>query len=413
MTDPADTAPGGTAKIHFDQHSPEHARNWPAIYRELRDGCPRPFSKDHGGFWVATRYHDVVAVAHCLGAISAHQGIHPETGEMMLGTAIPGIPGTRSVPNETDSPEWDGVRGFLNRWFSPPAAARRAERAAEIARELVDEVIGRGECDLVDDIASPLPGMVTTELFGFPTAEWELYSGPIHVMVSTSPDSPEFAAAAQRLGFFHERVDEEVAKRRDHPREDFLTHLATGTIDGKPLDHQQLHDIAWQILSGGVDTTAAVTANALVYLGRNPEDRRRLAADPGLIPRACEEFVRHFSPIHGAARTVKHDTEIEGWPLAKGDRIYLAYASANRDPAAFVEPEQLQLDRHPNRHVGFGAGQHRCLGSFLAKTMLHAIVGEFLARIPDYEVVEDGIERYPRIGYVNGLVHAPIRYPTP
>jgi cytochrome P450 len=396
--------------VSFDQHAPAHVEHWPAVYRDLRDRCPRAWSKEHGGFWIATRYNDIISVSRSLSDVSAHQGMNPETGDLMLGTAIPGIPGTRSVPNETDSPEWDGVRGFLNKWFSPPAVARWTGRAVEISREIVARAAARGECDLVDDIASPLPGMLTTEIFGFPTEEWDRFACPIHTLVATPSNSPAFAEASEQLGLFHERVDEEVAIRRAEPRDDLLTHLARGLIDGKPLEYRQMHDIAWQILSGGVDTTAMTTAHALVHLARHPGQRRRLVEQPELLPRACEEFVRYFSPIHGAARTIKRDAEINGWRFDKGDRIYLAYSSGNRDPVEFDAPEEIKLDRVPNRHLGFGAGQHRCLGAFMAKMMLKAIIGEFLAHIPDYELIEEQLERYPSIGYVNGIVHAPITF---
>jgi cytochrome P450 len=198
--------------------------------------------------------------------------------------------------------------------------------------------------------------------------------------------------------------------RRKDPRDDFLTLLATGTIDGEPLSHQRIQDLSFNILAGGVDTTTALTSSALVYLARNPADRQRLIEDPALLPFACEEFLRFYSPIPALCRTATADTEINGWQIGKGERVMLAYAAGNRDPEAFEDPESVRLDRFPNKHVGFGAGMHRCLGSFLARMMFQEMVSEVLKRMPDYELIEEELRPYPSIGGVNGWVSIPARF---
>ena len=397
--------------LNFDQHSEEHAKHWREIYHIMREECPQAWTESYGGYWVATRYEDIIKIAQSTDSISAHRHIDPETGEESGGITIPLLPGVRGVPSETDSPEWDAARSFLNRRFSPSAVEARKARTKQVVDWLIDKVIERGEIDFVDDLASPIPGIVTMEVFGLPYSDWELYSEPVHRMVYLSQDDPGFAEAADGIAAFRRRVDEEVAIRRAKDREecpdDLLSYLAHGTLNGEPLTHATIQEMAWQILSGGVDTTTAVSANALVYLGRHPEQRQELIDRPEILPKACEEFVRYFSPIHGAGRNAKHDIEIAGFPFEKGDKVYMAYASANRDPRVFDDPEQVKLDRTPNRHMGWGAGMHRCLGSFLARMMFQAILEGVLARIPDYQIIEDGIKSYPRIGMVNGLIRAP------
>jgi cytochrome P450 len=212
------------------------------------------------------------------------------------------------------------------------------------------------------------------------------------------------------MNYFERRVDEEVALRRETPQDDLLTLLATGTIDGEPLDRDRIQALAFNIMAGGVDTTTSLTSNALLYLGRRPDQRRRLIDEPELLPLACEEFVRYVSPIQGLARNAKRDVEVNGWRIDEGDRVLLAYASANRDPEAFDDPDELRLDRYPNKHIGFGVGMHRCLGSFLARLMFQVMMTEVLTRMPDYRIEEEGIQPYHTIAKVNGWIHIPATF---
>lgn len=407
--------PSKGCPVNFDQHTLEHAQTWPEAYQAMREECPRAWTEAYGGFWVATRYEDVIKIAQSTDIMSAHREVDPVTGEESGGITIPPLPGVRGIPSETDSPEWDTVRTFLNRRFSPKSVEARKIRTREMVSAFIDEVIETGEIEFVEDLTAPLPGIVTIEIFGFPMDEWRTYAEPVHSLVYLKQDDPAFAEASEGLMKFRSRLDEEIAWRRAKPQEDcpddLLTHMAHGTFHGEPLTHTNIQEMGWQILSGGVDTTSAVATNALLYLGRNPDKRQQLIDHPEILPKACEEFVRYFSPIHGAGRWAKHDGEIlDGWKLDKGDRIYMSYASANRDPKIFEDPEELKLDRVPNRHLGWGAGMHRCLGSFLARMMFQQLLEEVLLRIPDFKIVEDGVKTYPQIGMVNGVIHAPATF---
>jgi len=396
--------------VHFDHHTEEHARAWPEAYRKLREEAPRAWSDTYDGFWVATRLADIVGVAQQSDAFSAHKEIDFETGTSTGGVTIPAVGTTRGIPNESDNPEWEGIRRFLNRRFAPRASEERRAKACQLTAALVDMVIEKGEMDIVDDLTSPLPALVTMELFGFPLHEWRKFADPFHKMVFTPLHDPGFAETVRGLDYFRQRVDEEVAKRRKEPKDDFLTMLATGTINGEPISDQQVRDLSFNILAGGVDTTTALTSHALVYLARNPEDRQRLIDEPDLLPFACEEFIRYYSPIHALSRTAIRDTEVNGWTIRKGERVLMAYAAGNRDPEAFEDPETVKIDRFPNKHVGFGAGMHRCLGSFLARMMFQEMVSEVLRRMPDYRIDEEGLRPYPSISGVNGWISIPARF---
>ncbi len=393
--------------IDFDHHSADHAANWAEEFADLRASTPRAWSEHHGGFWVATTFSDVVSIGQKPDYFSAHKEFDAATGAIEGGVSIPPIPGLRGIPNETASPEWDGIRGFINRRFSPRAVEAFRARAQQFSAALIDAAIETGRIDFVEDYTNPLPALVTMEMFGFPLDEWRAFADPFHRIVYTPRDDPAFAETVRGLDHFNQRVAEEVALRRIEPRDDLLSHLANGSIDGRPLDAETIQNLAFNILAGGVDTTTALTSNTLIHLARHPEDRERLRADRSLLPVAREEFIRFYSPIHGLARSVTEDVEIDGWQFRKGERVLLAYSAANRDPAVFEEPDRLILDRFPNKHIGFGAGMHRCVGSFLARIMFEAMINEVLDRIPDYRVVEEELQVYPTIGTINGWVHIP------
>lgn len=396
--------------IQFDHHSVEHAKRWPEAYRELREHNPRAWSEAYDGFWIATRLSDIVGVAQQSEVFSAHKEIDPETGDATGGVTIPPSGAVRGIPNEADNPEWEVIRRLINRRFAPRAIEERRERAKQFAAALIDLVIEKGRLDFVDDLTNPLPALVTMEIFGFPLDEWRAIADPFHKMVYTPLDDPAFGETIRGLDYFRQRVDEEIELRRKDPRDDFLTVLATGTIDGEPLSHKRIKDLSFNILAGGVDTTTALTSHTLAYLGRNPRDRQKLIDNPELLPFACEEFLRYFSPIPALSRTALADTEVNGWEIRKGERVLLAYAAGNRDPEVFDDPEDVKLDRFPNRHIGFGAGMHRCLGSFLARMMFQVMISEVLERMPDYELVEEGLKPYPSIGGVNGWISIPARF---
>jgi cytochrome P450 len=385
---------------------------WPEVYRRIREECPRAWVDRYGGFWLATRYQDILAISQRTDAISVVKTVDPETGQEVGGASIPTVQGARSIPNELDSPQWDAVRGFLMKRFSPKAAMGLRPRTQELVSELLDAVAGSGRVDFVEDLTNPLPAMLTVEMLGFPVSEWKVFSDPVHRFFSLSRDDPRIAEAAAGIEYFRRRVDEEVAIRRREPRGDLLSYFTHGTIGGESLPDDLIQDLAWQILSGGVDTTGSAAANALWYLGRNPDQRRWLAEDLERIPRACEEFIRYFTPIHGAARNLIADIEIDDWRMLKGQRVQLAYSAGNRDPEIFDDPEEVKLERSPNRHFGFGAGQHRCLGAFQARMMFECILTGVLERFPDYLVDEDRVVRYPSVGFVNGLAHLPATFPA-
>jgi cytochrome P450 len=201
-----------------------------------------------------------------------------------------------------------------------------------------------------------------------------------------------------------------VSERRSRPQDDLASVLATATVNGEPLPDAHVLAMCGLVAAGGVDTTTALTANALHWLHANPGHRRRLIEDPGLIPVAVEEFLRYFSPVQMMARTATRDVELGGQPIRAGDRLLLSFAAANRDPSIFTDPADLILDRTPNRYISFGNGVHRCVGSHLARVQATVMLEEILKRMPDYAIDDAQAVRYPTIGAINGYIDLPATF---
>jgi cytochrome P450 len=402
--------PGKQCPVSFNHESADHARRWVEEFDEIRSKCPLAWTESHGGYWVVTRYRDIVEMAQSPDRFSSKKTINPVTGESHGGASIPTVPGQIGIPDETDSPEWDGYRSFLNRRFAPKAVEERRARTERFAAHLIDRVIEKGHFDIIDDLTNPLPAIATMDIFGLPLGQWNDFAEPLHRLMYLPKEEPGFMEAAGRLQWMRERIEELVIERRKNPKDDLVTYLGTGEINGRKLDDETIWSMAFNLLLGGVDTTTALTSNVLIYLCRHPQKKQIFLDSKEAASIAREEFVRYFSPIHGIARTAAADVDFNGQKIEKGDRIYLAYAAANHDPEVFREPSTVKLDRFPNQHVGFGAGKHRCLGSFQARMMFETMIREVLTRMPDYQIDEKRIKPYPSVSVVNGWISIPATF---
>src|SRR5439155_18488081 len=201
-----------------------------------------------------------------------------------------------------------------------------------------------------------------------------------------------------------------VAERRRNPRDDNLSSIIGSEIDGRSLEDGEIVSLLGTIINGGVDTTTALLANAVEFLDRERGLRTRLIENPTLIGSATEEFLRDFSPVQTFARTVARDTELDGEHLRGGDRVLMCFGAVNHDESEFREADRFVLDRRPNRHVAFGLGKHRCIGSTLARAEFAVMLEQILQRLPDYEIDRSATKRYPSLGIVNGYITMPGRF---
>ncbi len=402
--------PGKRCPVAFDHESSEHARNWPEEFQQIRRTCPLAWTEAHGGHWVATRYRDVAQMAQDTDTFSSAKTFNPQTLEARGGLTIPPTPIPRGLPVESDPPEWNVFRTFINKKFGPKAAEERRSEIRTYVTALLDRVIETGKMDLVYDLTGPVAAMTTMALVGFPLSEWREVADPLHEMVSTPKADPEYPRVIKRVQWLYGRVHELIAERRREPRNDLISHFVTQMIGDRYLSDDEILGYCNNILPGGVDTTTALTTHTLVYLHDHPEEKKRLMDNPDLLPLAREEFLRYYTPIHALARTATHDIDIGGQRIREGDRVLLAWSAANRDPEVFERPEEIVMDRYPNRHIAFGAGVHRCIGSFLARIMFEEMVTQVFARMPDYKVDTGSARRYKSVGTINGWVDMPTTF---
>jgi cytochrome P450 len=400
--------------IEFDHHSKQYAqqvaRNPTGYFQEMQRTNPVAWSHSHGGFWVVFRYADVRRVAENDATFSSRHDL-PDGSTPFAGIVIPPSPG-RTTPIEMDPPEFFDYRRMLNRRFAPAAVELLKPAMLSFTTWCIDNHIESGQIDLVLDLASPVPALMTLHVLGIPLEHWPLYADIGHAVVYTPPASPEYHKVVAGDRRMREILLEMIRERRRRPGsgDDLITHIADAQIGGQPIPDSVLVEICALIVHGGVDTTTSLIAHTFDYLERHPDERRRLREDPSLIPSACEEFLRYYTPTQSLARTATRDVEIGGHLIKAGERVMMSWASANHDPAIFEHPERIDLERFPNRHTGFGLGVHRCLGSNFARAQYAIIVEQAITRMPDYRLNREAAERYETFGTINGYIRMPATF---
>jgi len=310
-----------------------------------------------------------------------------------------------------DPPQHTRQRRFVNRGFTQRMISMLAKHVREICDTLIDEVVPRGEADFVTDIAAPLPLQVICELVGAPVEDRDRIFELSNKLVGF--DDPEFRsspeegmeAAAEIYAYAHELAE----RRRTDPADDIVTRLLQPDDAGEVLTTDEF-DLFFLLLTvAGNETTRNAASGGMHAFFEHPGQWRRLLADPGLIPTAAEEIVRWVSPVNLFRRTAVCDIELGGQAIAEGDKVVVFYASANRDESVFAAPQEFDIARDPNPHVGFGGGgPHFCLGRHLAALELRVLLQTLAERMPDIEL--DGEVSRLRSNFLNGIKHMPVRF---
>ena len=401
-----------TLRYHFDRHAADYRDNFLDIAHEMHRKCSLAWTDTYDGHWVAAGSDEVFELARCPHVSNDHDVHHERRG--YKGISIPLMveqEGFRGGMLEMDDPEHRSYRTALNPYLSPAAVRRWEPFVQEIVRACIDDHIEEGRIDFVDDLANVVPAVLTLAMLGVELEKWTIYNEPAHASVYTPPDSPDAARVRELYVAMGVDLFNNLMQIRESPRPGVIDALVKLRIDGEPPPDIELIGMLNLLIGGGFDTTTALTAHALEWLSEHPDQRARLSREQEtLLNPATEEFLRYFTPAPGDGRTIAENMELGGTALKEGDRLWLSWAMANRDPTVFAEPDDLVLDRKANRHFSFGLGVHRCIGSNVARTVFKSMLTAVLDRMPDYQCIAEGAVHYDSIGVIQGMRHLPATF---
>ena len=408
MTTTAGEVPHGRV-VDFDIYEPAVPGPVDAMHEriaELTRHGPIVYSTAHGGHWVVTGY-DLIQQVHRDPATFSSSSVN-----------LTSISDRKQLPIELDPPLHTAFRKALQPLFSPTRMKALEPQIRSTINGLIDGFAARGECEFVAEFAHELPASVFLTLMGWPVEDGPMFTEQTDIALIGVPgatpeesDAARLEAANRMYDYFGTMVTERRGSGATDP--DDVTAAVIDSqldVDGetRSLTDDELCQMFYLLLIAGLHTVQGSLAWSMMLLSQEPEQRQQLVADPSLIPAAVEEILR-IETATTTARVVACDTELGGVPLKEGDRVLTVLAGANRDPREFDRPDALRIDRTPNRHLAFGSGPHRCIGSHLARIELRIALEELHRRIPNYWVDPD----QPPISHasqVRGVVRLPLKF---
>ena len=377
------------------------------MFRVLREQDPVHWHEepDGPGFWNVTTHADLVATNRDAASFSSAEGTNiPDLDEESAGA--------RDLMLNMDPPRHTRYRLLVNRGFTPRVVGRLEAALAERTTRIVDTVIERGRCDFVTDVAAELPLQAIADLMGVPQDDRAKLFEWSNRLIGF--DDPEFQGSREvglaAAGEMYLYANDLAADRRANPRDDLVTTLVNGEIDGERLSEEEF-DLFFLLLAvAGNETTRNATAWGMRALIENPGEYSKLVDDPDRhLDAAVEEILRWATPVLHFRRTALVDTEVGGQPVKAGDKVVMWHISANRDETVFDEPFRFDIERSPNDHIAFGGGgPHFCLGANLARLELRLIFRELVTRIADMEL--DGDIDMLRSNFIGGIKRMPVRF---
>jgi cytochrome P450 len=384
---------------HWDPYDKSIVANPYPAYRELRDEAP-VYRNERLDVWALTRYEDVLA---------AH--LDPATFSSAMGVTIEGTDAGAPYLISKDPPFHSWHRKIVSRVFTPRRIGDLEPFIRARAGELLDAGLVDGRIDVVEDFSIRLPLDVISELVGIPEEHREV----IHLesdLVADARGRMDLEAVGTHIEAMRAVLRDQVVERRRNPGDDVISLLIQSPVvddDGTEtfLDDDELSFRFIELAFAGHETVAKLIANAVVALAWYPDQRRELVADPSLLPGAVEEMLRWDPPSHYQGRWTTRPVELHGVTIPQDSRVVLITAAATHDERVFADPELFDIHRRVDRHVSFGFGIHLCLGAALARLEMRIAFEELLARLPDFELAEEGIER-AYSSNVRGLSHLPI-----
>lgn len=385
---------------HFD---PQWTADAHGIWSDLRERCPVAHTDRYGGGWFVTRYDDCVDVAKDTAHFSSRQVVvnvnkHVATPPELASLGL--LP-----PVTTDPPFHQAARRMLLSAFAPGVVNKLESEVRQLCGSLLDKLDGRQQFDAGGEYAQFISPGVIALLLGFPPEESDRYRAYTNFPTATSQMDP---VVRQKLydemyGYFMGQIEDHIA----NPRDDLTTYLLNLEIDGEKATPGRVIGTIMMLLIAGIGTTWSTITSSLWHLATHPDDLSRLVHEPDLMSTALDEFLRFYAPLN-MARMATEDVELHGCPVKKDDWVLVGYPSANRDPEVFDEPDRFIIDRPRNRHLTFGVGIHRCLGSHLARLEVRIAIEEFIRRYPRFELTDPDAVTWS-LGQLRGARYLPFR----
>ncbi|MET0852959.1 MAG: cytochrome P450 [Candidatus Rokuibacteriota bacterium] len=393
--------------VSLNLMDPEFVANPYPTYHRLR--AQDPVHRSPLGFWVLTRYEDVVASLRDprfgKEAIASYIAAR-------LGYAPPGI-GLSML--DRDPPDHTRLRGLVSKAFTPRVVDGLRPHIQDIVNGLLDRVQGAGAMDLIEDFAYPLPVIVICEMLGVPVADRDRFKGwGLDIArgldgILLPPDSDVAKRSIASRQALAEYFRELLAERRQSPRDDMLSGLIAAEEAGDKLNENELLATCILLLVAGHETTVNLIGNGSLALLRHPAELRRLRENPSLIGSAVEELLRYDGPVQRTARVPSEDVTVGGKTIEKGEMVMPFIGAADRDPAQFPEPDRLDITRGDNRHIAFGWGIHFCLGAPLARIEGATAINTLVQRMPKLALATDKPEHRQSLT-LRGLSALPVTF---
>jgi cytochrome P450 len=392
----------------FVDHDPHPL--WQQLRRDdpvhWTEGLVRPF-------WSVTRYDDIVAAFSAPNLYTSTLGLFVASSAEME-QLTPEMMGAGQAMIMTDPPLHGAMRRAFNRLLLPRPVGRYESPGEALVDEILADVMARGECDFVLDVAARLPMAFICEIMGIPRQDWPAMFKWGNMFVGH--EDPEYQVASgsaletrdegtKGLGSYAAKL---ALERRGGDGEDMLSVLGNARLGDRYLTESELFHNGWLYILGGLETTRNAIAGGLLALIQHPAQREHLAHDAGLMPTAIEEILRWSSPVTHIARVATRDTELGGKRIREGEQLALWIPSANRDEAIFNDPYRFDIERSPNEQIAFGKGEHFCAGAHLARLELRLMLKALLTRLEHIELAGK-VERLKSNG-IAGIKHMPVRF---
>ena len=362
-------------------------------------------------FWAITKASDIREIS-CQPRLWING---PRLAVFVLDEGDTGLPPELPLKHllNMDPPQHGEFRSILSQYFTPRSIRELEPEVTNITAQLLDDVMDRTECDFVTEISSKVPVAVIAEMLGVPKKDWptifrwtnEIIGGGDPEFQRGKDANETFAQARMEMFTYFTNL---VEDSRKHPNNSVTSIISNAKVNGEPLPALELLSYLLLLVVAGNETTRNATSGGLLAFIENPEQLKRLKADPAMIKTAVEEIVRWTSPVIQFTRTATEDTVVRGQKIRAGESVCLFYPSANRDEDVFDDPFKFDIGRNPNPHLAFGIGEHFCLGANLARLELTVIFRELAKRL-DHAELAGPVERL-RSSFVGGIKHMPIRY---